>query len=174
MIPYTYEVIESTDAGMVLRYTSPGRSPVNIGARLPYEGETLDAIAAMYSPVAYWLEQDAVKLPVPVGASGSFTPLQPEPPTPEQIIGAFTGAIQARLDGFARTRNYDGILSACTYAASTNAKFAAEGQYCVNARDATWSAAYQILAAVQSGSRPMPAKPEDIFLELPSLAWPND
>jgi hypothetical protein len=84
----------------------------------------------------------------------------------------FVAAIQQRLDDFARTRNYDGILSACTYATSTVPKFAAEGQYAVQARDATWAKAYEILGQVQSGTRPMPSSPEDIFPELPQLVWP--
>lgn len=63
------------------------------------------------------------------------------PPTEEQIIAAFTAAIQERLDAFAQTRAYDGILSACSYVASSVPKFAAEGAYCVAARDATWAAA---------------------------------
>ena len=172
MIPYTYEVIESTPQGLVLRYASQGRGPINVGTRLPYAGESLDAVAAQYSPVQYWLDQDAAKEQPPVGAAGSFTPPEPQPPTPEQIIKAFTDAIQARLDDFARTRNYDGILSAATYATSAVPKFAAEGQYAVQARDATWAAAYQILAEVQSGTRPMPSSPEDIFPELPALQWP--
>ena len=44
---------------------------------------------------------------------------------------------QKRLDDFAKTRNYDGILSACTYATSEVPKFNAEGVYCVQIRDAT-------------------------------------
>ena len=92
-------------------------------------------------------------------------------PTQAQIISAFTAAIQKRLDDFARQRNYDSILSACTYATSTVVKFKAEGQACVNLRDATWSAAYDILAQVQSGTRPMPASITDIEADLPALGW---
>lgn len=82
-----------------------------------------------------------------------------------------TDLIQKRLDDFARTRNYDGILSAATYATSAVPKFAAEGQYAVEARDATWAKSYEILAAVEAGERPMPTDAE-LAAELPALAWP--
>ena len=81
-------------------------------------------------------------------------------------------ATQSRLDTFAQTRNYDGILSACTYATSSIPKFAAEGQAAVNARDATWSALYALLSEVQAGTRPMPASFADVEPLLPVLAWP--
>ena len=84
---------------------------------------------------------------------------------------AFTDAIQARLDAFAQTRNYDGILSAATYATSTVPQFRAEGQYAVEARDATWAAGYAILGAVLAGERPMPTL-EEVMAELPPLEWP--
>ncbi len=96
---------------------------------------------------------------------------EPVPPTTEEIIASYTMEVQRRLDTFARTRNYDGILSACTYVTSSVPKFAAEGQYCVQARDATWNACYTILSDVQAGNRPMPTLNE-IMLELPVLAWP--
>jgi hypothetical protein len=99
-------------------------------------------------------------------------PVPPPPPTPEQIIGEYTKEIQNRLDEFAQTRGYDGILSACTYANSPTSKFATEGQYCVVQRDATWAAAYNILDLVLSGSRPMPTL-DELFTELPQLEWPN-
>ena len=173
MIPYSYEIISVNEQARAMEvvYTSEGRQTMHIGARLPYQGETVEAIVQMYAPVAYWLEQETPVV-VPTLGSGQITPPEPQAPTAEQIIQQFTDAIQARLDGFARTRNYDGILSACTYATSTVPKFQAEGQYCVNARDNTWSAAYQILADVQTGNRPMPSQPSDIFPELPELVWP--
>lgn len=81
-------------------------------------------------------------------------------------------ATQARLDAFASTRGYDGVLSACTYATSAVPKFRAEGQYCVGARDATWAKLYQMLAEVESGTRPMPTGFADVEAELPALVWP--
>ena len=96
----------------------------------------------------------------------------PPPPTAEQIIAQYEAAVQKPLDDFARTRNYDSILSACTYATSTVPKFAAEGQYCVAARDATWVKCYEVLAAAEAGSRPMPTL-DELLAELPVLTWPN-
>lgn len=89
-----------------------------------------------------------------------------------QLVARLTTEIQGRLDAFARTRKYDGILSACTYAASSVPKFQAEGQYCVQARDTTCAAAYTVLADVQAGTRPMPTSIADIEADLPSLGWP--
>ncbi len=90
----------------------------------------------------------------------------------EQIKAEVVAATQGRLDSFARTRNYDGILSACTYASSTIERFQTEGQYCVNARDATWSALYTVMAEVEAGQRPMPSGYADIEPLLPALEWP--
>lgn len=80
---------------------------------------------------------------------------------------------QQRLDDFARTRGYDGILSACTYATSPTDKFQMEGQYCVIARDSTWAKLYAMLLEVQAGTRPVPTSYTDIEAELPPLVWPN-
>lgn len=90
----------------------------------------------------------------------------------EQIIASVQSAVQRRLDVFARTRAYDGILSAATYATSLVPKFAAEGQYAVQARDTTWAACYQIMADVQAGRRVMPSI-ERVLSELPTLEWPQ-
>lgn len=89
----------------------------------------------------------------------------------KQIQDSIVAATQQRLDDFAKTRNYDGILSAATYATSPTTKFYTEGQYAVNCRDATWSALYSILAEVQAGTRPMPSGYADIEAELPVLEW---
>lgn len=89
----------------------------------------------------------------------------------EEIVAAVTVAVQQRLDDFARTHNYDGILSACTYATSTVPKFAAEGQYAVTMRDQTWATCYQIMGEVLQGLRPMPTV-DLVMSELPTLEWP--
>ena len=83
-------------------------------------------------------------------------------------------ATQGALDAFAQTRNYSGILSACTYKDSAVPQFAAEGAYCVQLRDQTWATLYEMLAEVQAGSRAIPAGYADIAGELPvsSAAWP--
>lgn len=104
----------------------------------------------------------------------SYVPPAPEPLTPEQLQAMVVQATQQRLDDFARTRNYDGILSACTYADSSVPKFATEGQYAVTARDATWAALYALLAEVQAGTRPAPASFDDVQPLLPALEWPNE
>ena len=102
-----------------------------------------------------------------------FVPPAPEPIRPDQLLTQIVQATQTRLDAFAQERNYDGILSACSYATSTVPKFQAEGQYCVQARDATWAALYAILAQVETGERPLPAGYAELEAELPILAWPD-
>jgi hypothetical protein len=98
-------------------------------------------------------------------------------PTPEEeqtaMQQAFTGAIQQRLDSFAQTRGYDNIFTATTYAASTSPRFGPQGRYAVEARDATWKAAYELLEEVLTGKRPMPTL-EEVFAELPELRWPDE
>lgn len=94
-----------------------------------------------------------------------------DPAPVEHVIAAVQVAVQQRLDDFARTRAYDGILSAATYATSAVPKFAAEGQCAVQARDATWAAYYTIMADVQAGMRAMPSV-DDVLAELPALEWP--
>lgn len=105
-------------------------------------------------------------------ANGRPVLVDPPPPTPEQIIAQYTAGVQQHLDTFARTRNYDDILSAATYATSQVPKLKVEGQYAVEARDATWAKCYDILAAVEAGSRPMPT-PDELIAELPALVWPQ-
>lgn len=82
----------------------------------------------------------------------------------------FTDAIQKRLDDFAKTKGYDGIMSAASYATSTDPTFRAEGERAVALRDQTWRKCYDILAEVLAGERPVPTL-EEIVAELPALTW---
>lgn len=81
--------------------------------------------------------------------------------------------VQDRLDTFAKTRNYDSIMSACTYATDPISKFAKEGQYCVSVRSMTWLTLYQFMDRVESGETPMPSSAEDVIAILPPLVWPE-
>lgn len=99
-------------------------------------------------------------------------PKYPPDPTPQEIQNDIVDATQKRLDDFAKTRYYDGILSLCTYATSSNPKFAVEGQYGVEARDTTWTKLYEILDEVQNGTRPIPTSFSQIEPDLPLLEWP--
>lgn len=96
----------------------------------------------------------------------------PPPPTPEEVIAYLTGVVQQHLDNTAKTRGYDSILSACTYAADVNTKFKAEGQACANWRGAVWSTCYAIAAEVQAGNRTAPTA-ASLITELPSMVWPE-
>jgi hypothetical protein len=98
---------------------------------------------------------------------------EPTPPTAEEIQALVTIATQARLDSFARTRNYDGILSACTYKDSSVEQFAADGAYAMAARDATWAALYALLLEVEAHTKPMPTSFADVEPLLPDLVWPT-
>ena len=93
--------------------------------------------------------------------------------TRDELYNEIVSATQARLDAFARTRSYDGILSATTYANSPTEKFQIEGKYCLQQRDATWASLLQMLAEVDAGTRPVPSGYADVEKDLPPLVWPN-
>jgi hypothetical protein len=89
-------------------------------------------------------------------------------------VDNITAAVQRRLDEFARSRYYDGILSACTYATSAVPQFKSDGQCAVNLRDATWSILYQLMTDVQAGVKTMPSTFAEVEQVLPPLVWPSN
>lgn len=102
-----------------------------------------------------------------------LTALTPSPETLGARLQADVVArTQQRLDAFARTRGYDDIKSLSDYAGDEDPVFHAEGTYGKQMRSRTWRKLYDILTAVQTGTRPMPASYEEIESELPVLEWP--
>lgn len=90
----------------------------------------------------------------------------------DDLVALLSRRVQAHLDNEARTRNYDGILSLCSYATSTNPKFAAEGQAGVEWRDSVWATCYAIMADVKARTRQAPTEIE-LISELPAMVWPQ-
>jgi len=131
-----------------------------------------DAVAVSAERYAFLLDGQANGQPIVADSEGHPVLGSALPLSEDQVRARFTADIQQRLDDFASSRNYDGILSACTYATSTVPRFQAEGQFAVALRDQTWAAAYEILGQVQAGTRPMPAGITDIEADLPALEWP--
>jgi hypothetical protein len=87
----------------------------------------------------------------------------PQPPG----VKEYTDAVQSHLDSKAQERNYDNIVSACSYAGAPN-PFQAEGSAFVSWRGDVWAACYQIMGEVQGGQRPAPTI-VGLIAELPEL-----
>lgn len=79
-----------------------------------------------------------------------------------------TNYVQKYLDRKAQAKGYDGIVSACTYLNSTNAKFKAEGEAYVAWRDSVWSKFYEILNDALAGNCDIPTENE-LISELPTI-----
>lgn len=80
-------------------------------------------------------------------------------------------AIQVYLDNEAQAHYYDGILSLCSYATSTNLKFGPEGLAGVAWRDACWALGYAVLAECEAGTRTIPTV-DELLAEMPVMEWP--
>lgn len=94
----------------------------------------------------------------------------PYVPTQAETIQAFKDAIQQTLDDAAQAKNYDDIVSACSYAGYPNvfqAEAIAFGQWRAN----VWAYGYAELDKVIAGTRPVPTIAE-ILAELPALVLP--
>lgn len=140
-----------------------GFLPVIFTAKPPFNRITEVVEEAAPAEVnGVWTQQWTVRIATAPEQAQAKTVLQQE----------IVDATQQRLDDFAKTRQYDGILSACTYSTSPTLKFQAEGQYCVEQRDATWAKLYEMLAEVEAGTRPIPQSFADVEPELPALVWP--
>jgi hypothetical protein len=100
------------------------------------------------------------------------TPEPADQPTLEQIEADIAAEVQRRLEAWAQQREYDGIVSLCSYAGDPDPTLNAEGTLGVSMRSATWVAMKRIRAEVMAGVRPMPQTIADIEADLPVLVWP--
>jgi hypothetical protein len=97
--------------------------------------------------VVYWLDpqDDPVKwlpadcVPISDAEAAALRKANAPVPTTQQVLDAYSNAVTGQLNTFAHTWGYDSIVSAASYAASTNAKFKAEALALIAWRDAVWA-----------------------------------
>lgn len=123
---------------------------------------------------AYLCEGDSLEMIAAMGIDIARLSFAPEDPADVEraLVERTTAAVQRWMDSIASERNYDGILSLCTYATSTNPKFRAEGQAGVEWRDRCWALGYQIIEEVRSGTRPVLTEDEVVAM-MPPMQWPG-
>lgn len=103
--------------------------------------------------------------------------------SPEQIAAnqaaAATAMIQAcdkaltdHLDATAKNRRYDNRIT-CAVRAGYPGPFQSEGVAFALWMDTCNALAYQFLAEIQAGTRPLPTDPQQLIAELPAMEWPQ-
>ena len=91
---YTIENISEADRCMEIVYSSTGHQTLRVGARLPFDNETLSDIVEMYNPIAQWL-QDAKTVVVPTTElTGSKTVSE------DAVLPALPDYVIARLNAY--------------------------------------------------------------------------
>lgn len=116
------------------------------------------------------LEQWDGRLSTPFVQSGQL--IAPPAPTAAQLLSAQiavgTQKVQYHLDEIARSRGYDNIVSACSYAGAAN-PFQAESKAFITWRGAVWTKCYEMMSACQAGTSPIPTEAE-LIAALPVFA----
>lgn len=84
----------------------------------------------------------------------------------------YAAAIQAHVDGAARSRGYHDGFALAGYATSAVPTWADEAAAFVAWRDAVWLYAYEQLALVQAQEREQPSVAA-LVDELPGITWPS-
>jgi hypothetical protein len=86
-------------------------------------------------------------------------------------VKKYTERLEQHYDTMAQTKQYDSRLT-CTLRAGFAGPFQTEGQAFAVWMDTCNALAYQIMADVQAGTRPLPAE-DELVAELPVMVWPE-
>lgn len=100
----------------------------------------------------------------------------PPAPTPEQVIAGYEAALLAHIDAVAGTASGTAYRSGdrcASFAASTNALWAAEAAAFIAWRDGVHEAAEAMLAAVMAEEAEPPESPAAYIATLPAITWPD-
>lgn len=102
-ISYTYEItrVDPDAKAMDILYASPEYGTTLVGARMPWDGETVEQIAQMYSPVRNWIERTLPVASVSAGTSGDLSVVlvaHDTPPTRDEQEAARRAAYVLEAD----------------------------------------------------------------------------
>ena len=100
------------------------------------------------------------------------TYVPPAPPSSDGRISVFDAALVAHLDATARERRYDNRIT-CALRAGYPGPSQAEGIAFASWMDQCNALAYQLLAEVVAGTRPMPDSPQALIDLMPAMEWPS-
>ena len=100
------------------------------------------------------------------------TYVPPAPPSLEEQIAVFDAALVAHLDATARQRRYDNRVT-CALRAGYPGPFQADGIAFAAWMDQCNALAYNLLAEVTPGTRPMPESPQALIDLMPAMVWPS-
>ena len=98
---------------------------------------------------------------IEINSKGKPVAVNPPAPTKDQIIDKFNMAANGKINTVATSWGYDSIVSAASYANSTNPQFKAEAEALIAWRDNLWGTAYTIEAGK------LPKTVEDFLALLP-------
>ena len=99
------------------------------------------------------------------------TYVPPAPPSIEEQIAVFDAALVAHLDATARQRRYDNRVT-CALRAGYPGPFQTEGIAFAAWMDQCNALAYNLLAEVVAGTRPIPESPQALIDLMPAMEWP--
>ena len=118
-IKYSYEIISVDEAArcMEVVYSADGHETMHISARLPYDGESLESVLTMYSPVNLWLEKVQTVVAPQVGNKGEvdLTPPPAPEPTYAELRAREYPSMADYLDGVVKgdQAQIDAYIAAC-------------------------------------------------------------
>jgi hypothetical protein len=108
--------------------------------------------------------------PVPMSPEEVAEFLQSQAPVPPALED-FDRALTAHLDATAQARRYDNRIT-CMVRAGFPGPFQAEGVAFATWCDTCNSVAYELMAEVQAGVRPLPETTQALIDMLPVMEWP--
>jgi hypothetical protein len=92
-------------------------------------------------------------------------PLEPDPPTAEELEAQFDAAVTARVEAFARKRGWDSL----DRVGWQRGAYAGDAEAVNAAYDATWAAALPMVEDVKAGI----VSVDNAVAKLPALMWPE-